>query len=57
MTKPEQSQQHIGESTSEELRVFRAYFREFGADRWDEQIGGDVRAGNLDALPENAVKT
>lgn len=36
----------------EELAAFRAWFAEFEAATWDEQIERDVAAGRLDRLAE-----
>lgn len=38
-----------------ELAAFRAWFAEYDADAWDEQIGRDVAAGRLDALADEAL--
>lgn len=34
----------------EDFAAFRAWFGELAADRWDEQIERDIKAGKLDAL-------
>lgn len=39
----------------EELADFRAWFAEFDAAAWDEQIEKDVTAGRLDRLAEEAL--
>jgi hypothetical protein len=40
----------------DELAKFRAWFVEFDADAWDQQIEEDIRAGRLDALAEEALQ-
>jgi hypothetical protein len=39
----------------DELLAFRRWFREYDSDEWDRQIEGDVRAGKLDKLAEEAL--
>jgi hypothetical protein len=41
--------------SAEELAAFRAWFAEFDAEVWDRQIEGDVAAGRLDALADEAI--
>lgn len=38
-----------------ELEAFRAWFSEFDAQAWDRQLEGDVAAGRLDGLAEEAL--
>lgn len=38
-----------------ELAAFRAWFREYDAATWDEQIERDIAAGRLDALADEAL--
>jgi hypothetical protein len=40
----------------DELAKFRAWFIEFDADVWDQQIEEDIQAGRLDALADEAVQ-
>jgi len=40
----------------DELAVFRAWFAEFEAAAWDDQIENDVAAGRLDRLAEEAIE-
>ena len=42
--------------SAEELAAFRDWFAEFDADAWDRQIEGDVTAGRLDALADEAIE-
>ncbi len=39
---------------SPELAQFTAWFEEYQADRWDQQIEQDALSGRLDALAEQA---
>ena len=39
-----------------ELEEFTAWFEEFLAEAWDEQIEDDVQAGRLDALLQQAER-
>ena len=57
MTKPvEQIEDDIRQLPPEQLRQFRAWFDEFDAHAWDEQIEGDIRAGKLDSMADAALK-
>ena len=38
----------------EELRSFRAWFAEFDARSWDQQIDADSKAGKLDSMVSEA---
>jgi hypothetical protein len=40
----------------EELRQFRAWFQQFDADAWDQQIEDDAKAGRLDRLADQAIE-
>jgi hypothetical protein len=42
--------ERIEKLSPEELRKFRAWFAEFDARLWDEQIEADAKAGKLDGL-------
>jgi len=48
-------EKHVRGLTSEELRKFRAWFAEFDARAWDEQIEADSKAGKLDATASEAL--
>lgn len=39
-----------------QLTSLRAWFADFDAALWDQQIDDDVRSGKLDALAEQALK-
>lgn len=54
MTNLEKLQKQVRELSPEELRKFRAWFAEFDARAWNEQIEADARAGRLDALVSEA---
>lgn len=51
MTKIEALEKKIQELSPEELADFRAWFLEYDAAAWDEQIASDAKSGKLDALP------
>ena len=55
MTKVEKIEQDIRKLNRDELLAFRRWFREYNSDQWDRQIEGDVRAGKLDKLAEEAL--
>lgn len=46
----------ISQLSPEELAAFRAWFAEFDAAVWDEQLEADVAAGRLDALAKKALQ-
>lgn len=46
----------IERMSPEELREFRAWFAERDAAEWDRQFEGDVAAGKLDALADEALE-
>jgi hypothetical protein len=50
MSNVEQLEQRVQELSPEELAKFRAWFFEYDADLWDQQIAADLKAGKLDAL-------
>jgi hypothetical protein len=49
-------QRAISHLSPEELAAFRAWFIEFDARLWDQQFEGDVAAGRLDKLAEEALQ-
>lgn len=56
MAKPvEQIEEEIRRLAPDQLREFRAWFQEFDADSWDEQIASDAAAGKLDDLAGAAL--
>ena len=46
----------VTQLTPEQLADFRAWFTEFDAQRWDQQLATDIAAGRLDALAEEALR-
>lgn len=46
----------VAQLTPEQLADFRAWFAEFEAQRWDQQLETDLAAGRLDALAEEALR-
>lgn len=46
----------ISQLSPDDLAAFRAWFAEFDAAVWDQQIEADVAAGRLDALAEKALQ-
>ena len=55
MSELEKLEEHVQSLSPEELKQFRAWFAEFDARAWDEQIEADSRAGKLDALVSEAL--
>ena len=55
MTKVEQIEQDVRQLSERELASFRAWFSEFDAATWDQQLEADVSAGRLDALADAAL--
>lgn len=54
MKKLDDLEKNVRELSREELADFRAWFLEFDAAAWDEQIATDARNGKLDALIREA---
>jgi hypothetical protein len=46
----------IADLPPDDLAKFRAWFVEFDADAWDQQIEEDVKSGRLDELAEEALQ-
>lgn len=55
MSTIQQIERAISGLSREELSEFRAWFLEFDAAVWDEQLEEDIEAGRLDALAEEAL--
>jgi hypothetical protein len=55
MSEVEQLEQRIGNLSPQDLAKFRAWFLEFDARVWDEQIEADAKAGKLDHLVAEAL--
>lgn len=45
----------VSDLSPDELSRFRAWFLEFDAQAWDEQLESDVAAGRLAALADEAL--
>ncbi len=56
MSKIDDLMQAVRQLSPEELERFRTWFAELEADRWDEQIERDIKAGKLDWLAEKALE-
>ena len=56
MTTIEEIEKAVAELTPEQLATFRAWFDEFQARMFDEQIERDAKAGKLDRLMSTALK-
>lgn len=56
MTTIKEIESAVSQLSREELRAFRAWFEEFDADAWDRQLEGDIAAGRLDSLAEEALR-
>ena len=50
MSEIEQLEQTVSNLSPQDLAQFRAWFLEFDARVWDEQIASDLKAGKLDSL-------
>ena len=50
MSELEQLEQQVLNLPPQDLAQFRAWFLEFDARVWDQQIEADLKAGKLDAL-------
>ena len=46
----------VRELSANDLATFRRWFTEYDAGVWDQQIEGDIAAGRLDALADEALK-
>lgn len=55
MSEVELLEERIAKLAPRELAEFRAWFLEFDARVWDEQIGADAKAGKLDDLIAEAL--
>ncbi|MBI3609063.1 MAG: hypothetical protein HY207_13980 [Nitrospirae bacterium] len=55
MSEVEQLENRIQHLSPEDLAKFRAWFFEFDARVWDQQIEADLKAGKLDGLIAEAL--
>ena len=46
----------VTQLSPEQLADFRAWFAEYDAQKWDNQIADDAAAGRLDALADEALR-
>ncbi len=56
MSKVQRIEQDVQGLSSKELAEFRDWFLEFVWTAWDRQLEGDVRAGKLDSLADEALR-
>lgn len=56
MTSVQEIESAVSGLSREELSAFRAWFTEFDAEAWDRQLEGDVAAGRLDRLADEALR-
>jgi hypothetical protein len=54
MKKLDDLERNVRELSREELADFRAWFLEYDAAAWDEQIAADARSGKLDTMLREA---
>ncbi|MBK6974049.1 MAG: hypothetical protein WCF44_12540 [Candidatus Methylophosphatis roskildensis] len=55
MSELERLEERVQNLSPEELKKFRAWFAEFDAMLWDEQIAADSKDGKLDKLVSEAL--
>ena len=55
MRKIEDIEEDIEKLSASELKVFRNWFNDFDAQKWDNQIQEDAEKGKLDALASEAI--
>ncbi len=48
-------EQTVRSLAPEDLAAFRAWFANYDADAWDDEIAADVASGKLDALADQAL--
>ena len=56
MTKVQAIEKEVEPLSGKELVAFRRWFEELDAEAWNRQLEGDVHAGRLDALAEEALE-
>ena len=57
MRKVEKLENEVQQLNPDELAAFRDWFRKYDSDEWDKEIEGDILAGRLDRLAEEAIAT
>ena len=55
MSNLQEIERAVSQLSSDELLVFRNWFAEFDAERWDRQFEEDVATGRLNTLAEKAL--
>jgi hypothetical protein len=55
MTKVQELENEVQQLNPDELAAFRDWFRKYDSDEWDKEIEGDIWAGKLDRLAEEAI--
>lgn len=56
MSRIESLESQVRELTTDELRLFRAWFAAFDAEAWDQQIESDLLNGKLDGMAKRALR-
>ena len=56
MTTVEEIEKAVARLAPEQLAKFRAWFEDFQAQRFDEQIERDAQSGKLDKLADEAIR-
>ena len=56
MSTAQEIEQAVQQLSPEELAKFRAWYAEYDAELWDQQIEADVKAGRLDDLMGKAIE-
>lgn len=51
----EELEKAVARLPRDELARFRAWFETFDADKWDEQIEADIKAGKWDKFADEAL--
>jgi len=57
MTTIEEIEEAVAALSPADLSRFSAWFAEFAAEVWDEQIAADAQGGRLNALADDALKS
>ena len=52
----EELEKTISALPSDQLALFREWFLDFDAEKWDREIEVDVNEGRLDALADEAIR-
>lgn len=57
MTTVDEIKEAITQLSPQALQELRAWYEQYDAQLWDAQIEGDVEAGRLDELAEDALRS